>query len=62
MTLQTMPDDLLISSYLNAVKLNINNDFIELLAFEIDRRKIKHLLKSEQFRSMATSPSHTYTT
>lgn len=50
MTLQTMSDELLISSYLNAVKLNINLDFIELLYCEIKRRNIQHLLPIEQSR------------
>lgn len=50
MTLQTMTDELLISSYLNAVKLNINLNFIELLYWEIERRSIKHLLLIEQSR------------
>ncbi|WP_181782451.1 sporulation histidine kinase inhibitor Sda [Cytobacillus firmus] len=43
-----MSDDLLISSYLYAVKININPDFIALLYCEIERRNIKHLLTIEQ--------------
>ncbi|WP_110067517.1 sporulation histidine kinase inhibitor Sda [Cytobacillus oceanisediminis] len=46
-----MSDELLISSYLNAVSLNINLEFIQLLYFEIERRNIKHLLPNEQPRN-----------
>ncbi|PWW32420.1 developmental checkpoint coupling sporulation initiation to replication initiation [Cytobacillus oceanisediminis] len=50
MTVQTMSDELLISSYHNAVKLNINDNFIELLYSEIERRNIQHLLPHGQSR------------
>ncbi|WP_084028872.1 sporulation histidine kinase inhibitor Sda [Bacillus sp. J33] len=47
MTIQTMPDKLLISAYLDAVRLKLNNEFIELLFSEIERRNIKHLLPKD---------------
>jgi hypothetical protein len=45
MTIQTMPNQLLITSYQDAVDLNINLDFITLLFKEIERT-LKPMLKS----------------
>jgi hypothetical protein len=44
MTIQTMSNQLLITSYQDAVDLNINLDIITLLFKEIECRNIKHLL------------------
>jgi hypothetical protein len=44
MKLDELPNELLISSYLDAVRCRLGNDFIELLFNEIERRKIQHLV------------------
>ncbi len=47
MTIQTMPSELLISTYLNAVRLKLSNEFIKLLFNEIKRRNIEYLLPKD---------------
>ncbi|MEC2076480.1 sporulation histidine kinase inhibitor Sda [Metabacillus fastidiosus] len=43
--MQKLSDELLIQSYFKARELNLNNDFIELIKLEINRRSLGHVLK-----------------
>ena len=46
MKLQNLSDELLISSYLKATEIKLDNSFTRLLFNEIEQRNIQHLLKS----------------
>jgi ribosomal protein L12E/L44/L45/RPP1/RPP2 len=50
LTIHNMRDESLISAYLNAVSLNIEEDFLRLLYKEIEKRDIKHLLPNERYK------------
>jgi hypothetical protein len=47
MAIKNMTNEFLITSYIKAFRLNLNNDFLKLLYVEIDNRNIKHLLPKE---------------
>jgi hypothetical protein len=47
MTIHNMTNDKLILAYVKALKLNLNDDFLDLLYLEIEQRNIKYLLPKD---------------